>query len=129
MRLLLDTRLALWWQLAPERVPAQARQLVMDGATGAFISEASLWALAIKQSLGRLTLDLAAFRDQCAADGFHWLPVSAAHAVQVAALPYPSAHRDPFDRMLVVQSRVEPLVLLTADPALAAYGETVRVVA
>ena len=128
MRLLLDTKLALWWQLAPERVPSQARSLIMDGAATAFISEASLWSLAIKLSLGRLTIDLATFRDQCAADGFHWLPVSAAHSIQVATLPYPSAHRDPFDRMLVAQSRLEPLLLVTPDPALAVYGETVRVV-
>jgi PIN domain nuclease of toxin-antitoxin system len=100
----------------------------MDGAATAFISEASLWALAIKLSLGRLHVDLAAFRDQCVVDGFQWLPVSAAHSLQVAALPYPSAHRDPFDRMLVAQSRTEPLLLVTPDPALAVYGETIRVV-
>jgi len=100
----------------------------MDGTATAFISEASLWSLAIKLSLGRLHLDLAAFRNQCVVDGFHWLPVSAAHSLQVATLPYPSAHRDPFDRMLVAQSRMEPLLLVTPDPALAVYGETVRVV-
>ena len=128
MRLLLDTRLALWWQLTPERVPAEARSLIMDGTATAFISEASLWSLAIKLSLGRVQIDLATFRDQCIADGFHWLPVSAAHSLQVATLPYPSAHRDPFERMLVAQSRMEPLLLVTPDPALAVYGETVRVV-
>lgn len=128
MRLLLDTRLALWWQLAPDRVPTQARSLIMDASAIAYISEASLWSLAIKLSLGRLQVDLAAFRDQCAIDGFHWLPVSAAHSLEVATLPYPSAHRDPFDRMLVAQSRLEPLLLVTPDPALAVYGETVRVV-
>ncbi len=128
MRLLLDTRLALWWQLAPERVPAQARTLVMDGSASPFISEASLWELAIKHSLGRLRLDLETFRDQCTEDGFRWLPVSASHAMHVATLPFPSTHRDPFERLLIAQSRVEPLVLVTADPALSVYGETVRVV-
>ena len=128
MRLLLDTRLALWWQLAPDRVPLQARTLIMDGAATSFISEASLWSLAIKLSLGRLSVDLATFRDQCVVDGFHWLPVSPSHALEVAALPYPSAHRDPFERMLVAQSRLEPLLLVTPDPALAVYGETVKVV-
>lgn len=128
MRLLLDTQLALWWQLVPARVPDSARQLVMSEGTAVFISEASLWEMAIKQSLGRLHLDLPLFRDQCAADGFQWLPISAQHAMQVATLAYPTAHRDPFDRLLVVQSRIEPLVLLTTDRALGAYGETVRVV-
>lgn len=128
MRLLLDTQIALWWQLMPERVPDGARQLVMEVGATVFISDASLWEMAIKQSLGRLHLDLPLFREQCITDGFQWLPVTAAHMMQVAALPYPSAHRDPFDRLLVVQSRLEPLVLLTADRALAVYGETIRVV-
>ena len=100
----------------------------MDGSATSFISDASLWSLAIKLSLGRLTIDLATFRDQCLVDGFHWLPVSAAHSLEVARLPYPSAHRDPFDRMLVAQSRLEPLLLVTPDPALAVYGETVKVI-
>ncbi len=126
MRLLLDTQIALWWQLAPERVPDTARPLVMEAGATVFISEASLWEMAIKQSLGRLHLDLPLFREQCIADGFQWLPVTAAHMMQVAALPFPSVHRDPFDRLLVVQSRLEPLVLLTANRALAVYGETIR---
>ena len=128
MRLLLDTQIALWWQLVPERVPDGARRLVMESDATVFISDASLWEMAIKQSHGRLHLDLPLFREQCTTDGFQWLPITAAHMMQVAALPYPSAHRDPFARLLVVQSRLEPLVLLTADRALGVYGDTIRIV-
>ena len=128
MRLLLDTQLALWWQFAPERVSTAVRQRVMRADSTVFISEASLWEMAIKQSLGKLQLDLPLFYDQCVADGFTWLAISAQHMMGVATMAYPSAHRDPFDRLLVMQSRAEPLILLTADRALAVYGETVHVV-
>ncbi|MEQ1692049.1 MAG: type II toxin-antitoxin system VapC family toxin [Gemmatimonas sp.] len=128
MRVLLDTQIALWWQFAPERVSTAVRQRVMRSDSTVFISEASLWEMAIKQSLGRLHLDLPLFREQCVVDGFAWLPVTAQHVMGVATMAYPSAHRDPFDRLLVMQSRLEPLVLLTADRALAVYGETVQVV-
>lgn len=128
MRLLLDTQIALWWQLEPDRVPVVARRLVMSSDAVVFISDASLWEMAIKQTLGRLQLDLPRFREQCTTDGFRWLPITPAHMMQVATLPYPSAHRDPFDRLLVMQSRIEPLLLVTADRALAVYGETIRVV-
>ena len=128
MSLLLDTQLALWWQFAPERVSTAVRAHVMRADSTVFISEASLWEMAIKQSLGRLSLDLPLFHEQCIADGFTWLGVSAQHVMGVATMAYPSAHRDPFDRLLVMQSRLESLLLLTADRALAVYGETVQLV-
>jgi PIN domain nuclease of toxin-antitoxin system len=58
-----------------------------------------------------------------AAESFESLPVTAAHARRVALLPW--HHRDPFDRMLAAQAQVEGLLLLTADRAMAAYGESV----
>jgi len=62
------------------------------------------------------------------ASGFVELPIAAAHAAQVSRLPLPGDDKDPFDRLLVAQSIVEPLVLLTADPKVAAYGGLVRAV-
>jgi PIN domain nuclease of toxin-antitoxin system len=64
--------------------------------------------------------------------GFRWLPISNAHLLAVANLESDSVHRDgiqrdPFDRLLVCQSRVEPMLLLTADSQLKHYGSTVLV--
>jgi PIN domain nuclease of toxin-antitoxin system len=63
-----------------------------------------------------------------AESGFVELPVRAAHAAQVGALPMPHNRKDPFGRLLVAQSMVEPLVLLTADSKVAAYGGLIKIV-
>lgn len=125
MRLLLDTRLVVWWQIAPERISAAVRDLVQS-ADAVFISRASLWELAIKAGMGRIRLDLDVFCRQLEADGFQWLELREPHFLQVARLPTYEDHKDPFDRLLAAQSLSEPLILLTADAKLARYGSTVR---
>jgi PIN domain nuclease of toxin-antitoxin system len=127
VRLLLDTQLAVWWQIAPERVQDSVRTLVQS-ADAVHISRASLWELAIKSSMGRLQLDLPVFCNQLVQDGFLWLDIQEPHLLQTAALPLHDDHKDPFDRLLVAQSLSEPLILLTTDTKLARYGSTVRVV-
>lgn len=127
MRVLLDTQLIVWWQIAPERITPAAVALVQD-AEAAFVSRASLWELAIKTGMGRLRLDLDVFCRQLGQDGFQWLAIGEDHLLQVARLPPHEDHKDPFDRLLVAQSLTEPLILLTADAKLARYGSTVRMV-
>ncbi len=128
MRLLLDTHLAVWWLIRGKRVPEPARALIENSAEAAAISRASLWEMAIKIANGKLDIDLPRFIEQAEASGFEWLDIKNEHLLTVAALPLYDDHRDPFDRLLVAQSRSEPLVLLTVDAKLARYGETVRVV-
>lgn len=128
MRLLLDTQLAVWWQIDSRRVPAQVRQLVQDTDGPVYLSRASLWELAIKFSLGRLKLDLPQFCKRVVEDGFEWLDITEEHLLVVAKLTVHDDHKDPFDRLLVAQSLTEPLILLTADAKLERYGSTVRVV-
>lgn len=127
MRLLLDTHLMLWWQTGDPRLSGEARSAV-DAADAVFFSRASLWEVAIKVSLGRLEVDTRLFSERVTDYGFEWLGIGNEHLIAVAALPVDADHRDPFDRLLVAQSRVEPLVLLTADARLARYGETIRLV-
>ncbi len=129
MRVLLDTELALCWQIAPDLVPDSVLTTVLASGTRAYISDATLWELAERCSEGRLHLDLPLFRNQCADDGFEWLPITAEHIMDVATLPPSSVHRDTFARLRVVQSQREPLVLLTTNTELAEFGATVRVVA
>lgn len=93
-----------------------------------YFSRASLWEIAIKRSLGRLSADLAALCARVTAYGFHWLEIREAHLIEVGSMPIDEEHRDPFDRLLVAQSRTEPLILVTADGVLARYGESVRVI-
>jgi len=128
MRLLVDTHLLLWAAARSRRLPKEARCLLEDSANEVYYSAASLWEIAIKASLRKadFKVDLALLRPALAVMGLLELPVSGAHAEKLASLP--PIHKDPFDRMLVAQSLSEPLVLLTNDTALAAYGAGVRVV-
>ncbi|NWG13504.1 MAG: type II toxin-antitoxin system VapC family toxin [Acidobacteria bacterium] len=128
MRLLVDTHLLLWTAAQSRRLPREARLLIENPANEVLFSVASLWEIAIKASLRRsdFKVDLALLRPALAEMGFEELPISGAHAERVASLP--PINKDPFDRMLVAQSLTEPLILLTNDAALAAYGAGVRVV-
>lgn len=126
-RLLLDTQLVLWWIGDHPRLPKAAVDLIGDPENEVHVSQVSLWELAIKCSLGRLDVDLAKLERTIPAQGFRWLPIHNQHLLAVAELETSPVHRDPFDRLLVAQSRSEPLRLLTADRQLAAYGLTVTV--
>ena len=124
IRLLLDTQILLWALAGHRRLPREARRLIDDHE--AIVSAASIWEIAIKVSIGRLDADPAAVQQALDPSGFEELAVTGEHAARVVQLPL--HHRDPFDRLLVAQSLVERLVLLTADSQLAAYGSLVRVV-
>ena len=120
MKLLVDTHLLLWWLDDSPSLSRQARDLISDPQNTVFISAVSLWEIWLKLSLGKLRLPLN-FEDRLAMEAFESLPLTGRQARQVALLPW--HHRDPFDRMLIAQAQTERLILLTADEAVAAYGE------
>jgi len=123
MRLLLDTHVVLWAASAPEQLADETRSLLEDGAHDVFVSVVSAWEIAIKQSLGKLTLPKSAERwlpEVLARMGFELAEVSLTAALRVRALPW--HHRDPFDRLLVAQAAQDGYTLVTRDEALAAYG-------
>ena len=78
--------------------------------------------MAIKVNLGRLSVDLKELEQRVPTEGFPWLAISNEHLLEVARLETIEGHRDPFDRLLVAQSRVEPLRLFTCDRALQALS-------
>ena len=122
MRILVDTQCWIWMLAAPERFTASTRLLLQDPGTELLLSAASIWEVAIKAGLGKLTLPGApetVVPEMMERSRVTALPVLASHAVRVASLP--QHHRDPFDRMLVAQAQLEGLPILTADRALAAY--------
>ena len=121
MRLLLDTHVLLWAVSAPDRLPIDARKLMEAPATELVFSAASLWEIAIKNSLGRraFSVDPRLLRRSLLERDYRELPISGAHATAVDLLP--PIHKDPFDRILVVQAQIEGLTLLTADATLARY--------
>ena len=128
MKLLLDTHLLLWAAGEPNKLSAKARRLIADIDNELMFSVASLWEVAIKRALGRsdFQVDPRLFRRGLIDNGYAELPVFSAHAVAVEALP--PIHKDPFDRLLVAQSQVEGIALLTSDAMVAQYGGSVRLV-
>jgi PIN domain nuclease of toxin-antitoxin system len=122
-RLLVDTHALLWWLIDDAGLSPTAREALSDPATDVLVSTASVWEIAIKRALGKLSApdDLP---EHIEAQGFGWLPVEAEHAWQVRDLP--PHHRDPFDRLLVAQALVERIPVVSADASFAAYGVDTR---
>jgi PIN domain nuclease of toxin-antitoxin system len=123
LTLLLDTHVWLWMLTAPGRLAVGARRLVEDETTNLLLSAASSWEIAIKYALGRLPLPEPPelyVPERMHVTGVDALPVMHAHALRVSILE--QHHRDPFDRLLVAQSQIDGVPLLTADPIFGRYG-------
>jgi PIN domain nuclease of toxin-antitoxin system len=113
---LLDTGVWLWSVGEPSRISRKAREVMADASQDVFLSAVTSWEVAIKASSGKLNLpepaDLYVPR-RMAAQGLRPLLVSHQHALAVFALP--AHHRDPFDRLLIAQAKVEDMTLISAD--------------
>lgn len=125
MNLLLDTHIALWAITDSPKLPKKAREMIESPKSSVWISAATIWEIAIKYSLGRGDMPVSSqdalryFRES----GYRFLPVEPEHAAAVEDLqPH---HGDPFDRILVAQALVEPMRLITHDPMVARYSDTI----
>ncbi len=122
MKVLLDTHVLLWWLTDDGRLTPDVDRLLRDPTTDVLVSAASLWEITIKYSNGRLPLSKppgAFFPDVLAACRFEVLPISAEHAYATAGLPL--HHRDPFDRLLIAQAKVERVPIVSDDPWFEVY--------
>ena len=122
MKFLLDTHCWLWLQTEPRRFAADLLERLSDPAQQRHLSAASVWEIAIKYAVGKLPLPeppAVYVPERMRLSRVHGLAITPAHALAVAALP--PYHRDPFDRLLVVQAQMEGMTLITADTALARY--------
>jgi PIN domain nuclease of toxin-antitoxin system len=123
MRLLLDTHTFLWWIEDAPDLSKKARQTIGNVRNECLFSLASCWELAIKVSLGKLSLASPIEKlvpDQLAANQFRLLDIGFRHVSRVAQLPF--HHRDPFDRLLAAQALDERLAVVTADSSFEKYG-------
>jgi PIN domain nuclease of toxin-antitoxin system len=126
VKLLLDTHVLLWAAGMPEKLSDEARNLIETPANQLFFSAASLWEIAIKSGLGRsdFTVDARLLRRGLLDNGYAELPVTSEHAVAIGELP--AIHKDPFDRLLIAQSMIEGITMLTADAIVAQYPGPIR---
>jgi PIN domain nuclease of toxin-antitoxin system len=126
LKLLLDTQILLWAAGQPERLSGAARRLLNNQRHELLFSAASLWEIAIKNSLGRedFRVEPRVLRRGLLDNGYTELPVTSQHAVNIDALPM--LHKDPFDRLLLAQATTEGITLVTGDEQLARYPGPVR---
>lgn len=122
-RALLDTHSFLWFISGSERLSRPARTLIEARENPMLVSVASLWEIAIKHGLGKLSLErpfAEIIPAQLERQRIGVLGIELAHLAELARLPF--HHRDPFDRLLVAQARAEKLPIISVDPALDIYG-------
>lgn len=119
---LLDTHVFVWALAEPDRVPASAWALLRSPNQSLRLSLASAWELGIKASAGRIRLPMRAadfVAEGCRRTGVQVLGIELSHIAELERLPW--HHRDPFDRLLIAQARVESMPLLSFDGELAPY--------
>ena len=126
MRLLLDTQCWLWWFSQPERLSEEAIAHIANETNEIWLSVASVWEIGIKVAIGKLPLpepidDYISTR--MIQLGARSLEITAFHALQAASLPL--IHKDPFDRMLIAQSQIEAMTLVSADSMFERYNVSV----
>lgn len=116
MRLLLDTHTFLWFIGGDANLSAHARQLIENAENERLVSIASLWEMSIKASIGRLRLNTTfpnMVKDHVKGNAMDLLPIRPEHLEVVRSLPF--HHKDPFDRLIIAQSRLENLPILSRD--------------
>jgi PIN domain nuclease of toxin-antitoxin system len=123
VRLLIDTHTFLWFALDSPELSSTARDLIIDAENEILLSVASAWEIAIKVSIGKLTLSqpfTLFLPDQLRRNDIELLPVTLPHIQHIATLPF--HHKDPFDRMIIAQSLVEKIPLISIDAVFDAYS-------
>lgn len=122
MKLLIDTHTFLWFVNDDPRLSTSALAL-LESDDSVLLSIASVWEIAIKVSIGKLTLPQPFehfIQEQLAVNDIALLPIRLSDCNQVLELPF--HHRDPFDRMIIAQSLVENIPMISADSIFDSYG-------
>jgi PIN domain nuclease of toxin-antitoxin system len=120
MALLLDTCIVYDWLMEEIHDPYWVNRIQTEGA---IVSAVSVWEMAIKNGLGKMPLPSLAIAADIEAQGFQWLNITAFHAQTVLELAH--HHKDPFDRLLIAQSKYEALQIVTYDAIFQDYLDTV----
>ena len=123
MKLLLDTHAFIWWDSESSKLSPQALTLCQDRVNTVLLSIASIWEMQIKLQLGKLRLNLhlaKVIESQQQTNGIEVLPIILSHVLELDNLP--PHHKDPFDRLLIAQARVEDAILISSDPIFTDYS-------
>jgi PIN domain nuclease of toxin-antitoxin system len=122
VKYLLDTNALIYWLEGSKRIPKRLQSDLARSDNEVFVSVISTFEIAVKASLGRLSLPgepaktLLPFLDEA---GLEILPLSSEHSLKIYDLPW--HHRDPFDRLLIAQAMLEDMTLVTSDADFSSY--------
>jgi PIN domain nuclease of toxin-antitoxin system len=122
MKYLLDTHAFLWFVLDDKRISTTAKSIIEDSKNTIYFSAASAWEMAIKTKLARLKIigDFESFIiDQLSTNSFVPLSITISHSLYTERLP--QIHKDPFDRIIIAQSKLENLALISRDKTIGKY--------
>ena len=122
MNILLDTHTFLWWVAEDAQLSLRAKEIIANPDNKIYFSVVSAWEIIIKVGIGKLSLSESPetyIPSRITANQFEILAVQMSHILKINSLP--NFHKDPFDRLLIAQSLVEDLSLLTVDNAIAQY--------
>jgi len=122
MKVLIDTHTFLWWNTGDPLLSVHAKEIIADGRNEVYLSAASVWEIVIKTAKARLILPEAPAQyisKRMSLYRFKSMPIQISHAAHVYELP--PHHNDPFDRMLIAQSRLESMPLVTRDEEIQRY--------
>lgn len=123
MRAILDTHAFIWWVMDDPQLSSTAKTIIANHSNLLFLSVASAWEIVIKARLGKLTLPEAPeiyIPNRLKMNRFESLAIQMVHALQVTHLP--DLHRDPFDRIIIAQSQVERMPIVTVDRQIMQYS-------
>ena len=123
MKAILDTHVFLWWVLDNPKLSKTAQDFIANPNNSIYLSAVSGWEMAIKWSIGKLTLPAQPdvfVKQQLEINNFNSLPIQMAHGLYVHELP--EIHKDPFDRLLIAQSKIENSLLISADSFFQKYS-------
>jgi PIN domain nuclease of toxin-antitoxin system len=122
MNYLIDTHTLLWLLDDEQHIPDQTLSQLKSPDNQLFVSIASLWEIAIKRSLGKLTIDrpTQVIIDELPRIGIALLPILPTHILRVETLPF--HHRDPFDRIIIAQALVEGCIIVSKDSNFPLYN-------
>ena len=115
----------MWFIGKSPKISLEARNQIINNPEDLYLSVASLWEMAIKVSIGKLTLHApyeTLFPHQLNSNGINQLGINVNHTTLVSKLPF--HHNDPFDRILIAQATIENMAIISADTVFDAYGIT-----
>ena len=130
MRLLIDTQILIWFLEGNRQLPEKLHNLIRDASNEVIVSRASLFEIAIKLKIGRLTLKrgLEGLIQDCQTEHISVLSIDDQHVLTYNKIPFYADHRDPFDRLLLATALAEKMPILSADGEFSRYRDLVEVI-